>query len=221
MAASRHQKTPPTSEVRGATPRRAKTRELILQTALDCLREDGLAGTSAAKIASRCELSWGVIQYHFGDRAGLLLALLDHTFAWLKESVSEFAGTPPHPADRLRMLVEGMWVAMSDPDYRILLDIQAELGRDVPHRSDVRKRAREIRVRLRDMWRKALPEISTTDVDRAERLATLGLQGIAMERAIVGPRAAHREDLESLISAVVATACGDARVPCEPEALPR
>lgn len=206
MGVARQKKTPPTSGERGATPRRAKTRELILHTALECLREDGLAGTSAAKIASRCELSWGVIQYHFGDRAGLLLALLDHTFAWLKESVSEVEGVPPEPEARLRMLVEGMWAAMSDPDYRILLDIQSELGRDLSHKSDVRKRAREIRERLREMWRKALPEIPTEDVDRAERLATLGLQGIAMERAIVGPRTAHREDLESLITAVVATA---------------
>ena len=204
MAAQKQKRTAPTSEERGATPRRAKTRELILQTALDCLREDGLAGTSAAKIASRCDLSWGVIQYHFGDRAGLLLALLDRTFEWLKDSVSEPAGVSSRPLDRLRMLVEAVWAAMSHPDYRILLDIQSELGRDLPHRSDVRKRAHEIRARLREIWRKALPEIPIADVDRAERLATLGLQGIAMERAIVGPRAAHREDLESLISAVAA-----------------
>ncbi|MEM7410443.1 MAG: TetR family transcriptional regulator [Myxococcota bacterium] len=202
MAAKKPKKTSPTSAERGETPRRAKTRELILETALECLREDGLAGTSATKIASRCELSWGVIQYHFGDRAGLLLALLGRTFEWLHDSVSEAAPVPSEPSDRLRLLVEAMWTPMSHPDYHILLDIQSELGRDRSHRSEVRKLAREIRGRIREMWRKAFSGIPTAEVDRAERLATLGLQGIALERRIVGPRAEHREDVESLISAV-------------------
>ena len=94
---------------------------------------------------------------------------------------------------------------MAHPDHRVLLDVQIELGRDRRHRAAVRKRAAEIRSRLSELWRKTLPEFPAEQVDRAERLATLGLQGIALEAAIVGARAEHRVDAENLASAVAAT----------------
>lgn len=202
MAARR--RTAPTSNVRGETPRRAKTRELVLRTALECLREEGLAGTSASKIASRCELSWGVIQYHFGDRAGLLLALLDRGFESMEASLPSLEGDSRDASERLRSLFEGMKSAMEHPDHRVLIDVQVELGRDRRHRPAVRKRAAQIRNRLSELWRKTLPEFPPEQVDRAERLATLGLQGLSLERAVVGRRAEHGADAESLASAVAA-----------------
>ena len=198
-------KTAPTSEIRGETPRRAKTRELVLRAALECLREEGLQGASASKIASRCDLSWGVIQYHFGDRSGLLLALLDRGFESFERSLPPEDDAPRTSADRLRALIEGMRSAMEHPDHQVLLDVQIELGRDDRHRSAVRKRATEIRSRLRELWRKTLPEFPAGRVDQAERLATLGLRGLALERAVVGRRGAHRADIESLQRAVGAT----------------
>lgn len=198
-------KTPPTSGERGETPRRAKTRELVLRTALECLREEGLAGTSAAKIASRCELSWGVIQYHFGDRSGLLLALLDRGFESLRASLPSMEADPRDASERLRSLFEGMRTAMEHPDHQVLLDVQIELGRDRRHRAAVQKRAADIRSRLSELWRKTLPEFPADRVDQAERLATLGLQGLSLERAVVGRRAAHRTDVESLAAAVAAS----------------
>ena len=200
-----HRKTPPTSGDRGATPRRAKTRELVLRTALECLREEGLAGTSAAEIARRCELSWGVIQYHFGDRSGLLLALLVRGFESLRDSLPSPEGDARDASERLRSLFEGMRTAMEHPDHQVLLDVQIELGRDPRHRAAVQKHAAEIRSRLSDLWRKTLPELPADRVDRAERLATLGLQGLTLERGVVGRRAAHRADGESLAAAVAAT----------------
>ncbi|MEM9174818.1 MAG: helix-turn-helix domain-containing protein, partial [Myxococcota bacterium] len=173
--------------------------------ALECLREEGLAGTSAARIASRCDLSWGVIQYHFGDRSGLLLALLERGFESLERSLPVPDGDVREPADRLRALVEGMQKGMEHPDHGVLLDVQVELGRDRRHRAAVRKRAAEIRSRMTELWRKTLSDFPPDRVERAERLATLGLQGLSLERAVVGRRAAHATDVESLVAAVAAT----------------
>ena len=94
---------------------------------------------------------------------------------------------------------------MEHPDHLVLLDVQVELGRDPRHRAAVQKIAAGIRNRLSELWRKTLPEFPADQVDRAERLATLGLQGLSLERAVVGRRAAHRVDAESLASAVAAS----------------
>lgn len=194
----------PTSEARAATRKRAQTRERVLRSALECIREEGLVQASAARITQRCGLSWGVIQYHFRDRVGLLVALLEQGFESLKDSLWVLDSTSPEPLDRIRALVNGMWSLMEHPVHRVLLDIQLELGRDASHGPLVRDRMRAIRRQLREMWRKALPECPAEQVDRAERLATLTLQGLAVERAAVGKRAAHGEDRESLIATLSA-----------------
>ena len=127
-------------------------------------------------IVIRWEPFWGVIQTCFGDRVRLLLGLFDRTFARLYESVSGIELVPAKSEDRGKMLTD----AMSIPDCRILVDIQSELRRDSMHRADVGRLSPEIRAPIREMWRKTLSEIPTTEVDRAVRLATLGIQAIAM-----------------------------------------
>jgi AcrR family transcriptional regulator len=196
--------TAPTSEQRAATAKREKTRERVLRSAIECIREEGLVDASASRIAQRCGLSWGVIQYHFGDRSGLLVALLERGFDALKSALSDLDNTSSDPFDRLRALVEGTWSLMEHPVRRVQLDIQLALGRDAGHRALVSERMGEIRKQLRELWRKALPECETERVDRAERLATLTLQGLAVEHAVVGKRSAHRADRETLLSALAA-----------------
>jgi len=67
-----------TSKVReGGASRSAETRRLLVQAAIATLREDGYAGASARAIAERAGSNQGLIFYHFGSVANLLLAALD------------------------------------------------------------------------------------------------------------------------------------------------
>ncbi len=62
------------------SPRAAvDTRNLIVESALESLREDGFAGTSARTIARRGGFNQALIFYHFGTLDDLLLAALDRT----------------------------------------------------------------------------------------------------------------------------------------------
>jgi AcrR family transcriptional regulator len=54
-------------------------RERIVEAALDTLKEDGFAGTSARAIARRGGFNQALIFYHFGTVNDLLLAALDRT----------------------------------------------------------------------------------------------------------------------------------------------
>jgi len=116
----------PPSARRAATSKRERTRELVLRSALECIREEGLVEASAARIAERCGLSWGVIQYHFGDWSGLLMAILERGFESLRDSLSALDNLSSDPFDPLRGLVDGMASLMEHPVHRVHLDVQLE-----------------------------------------------------------------------------------------------
>jgi AcrR family transcriptional regulator len=57
--------------------RSSATRATLVEAAIETLKAEGYAGTSARAIAERAGLNQGLIFYHFGSVANLLLAALD------------------------------------------------------------------------------------------------------------------------------------------------
>ena len=55
----------------------ADTRQRLVDAAIEALREDGFGGASARNIATRADCNQGLVFYHFGSVANLLLAALD------------------------------------------------------------------------------------------------------------------------------------------------
>lgn len=56
-----------------------RTKDRIIEAALETLKADGFAGTSARAIARRGDFNQALIFYHFGTLNDLLLAALDRT----------------------------------------------------------------------------------------------------------------------------------------------
>jgi AcrR family transcriptional regulator len=54
-----------------------QTRQSLVEAAVDVLRTDGYHGASARRIAERAGCNQGLVFYHFGSVANLLLAALD------------------------------------------------------------------------------------------------------------------------------------------------
>jgi AcrR family transcriptional regulator len=193
----------PASDERTATGKRARTRRLVLREALACIAEKGVAGATAAEIARRCGLSWGVIQYHFGDRLGLFLALLESSAESLSRAFANLESTHPLLPDRVRALVEGTWALVTRDQYRVLLEIELQLGRDAAHEAPVRKYARRARSKFLETWRKALPECPPSRVDEAAQLAMAALRGLALERAVEGPRSSKKQQREIVLGSAL------------------
>jgi AcrR family transcriptional regulator len=57
--------------------RSVETRRTLVDAAIATLKEDGYAGASARAIAERAGVAQGLVFYHFGSVANLLLAALD------------------------------------------------------------------------------------------------------------------------------------------------
>lgn len=84
----------------------ATTKERIVAAALETLKEEGFAGTSARAIARRGNFNQALIFYHFGTLNDLLLAALDRTSAERMARYREAVRRPGTIEDRIRMATD-------------------------------------------------------------------------------------------------------------------
>ncbi|MFN8031852.1 MAG: TetR/AcrR family transcriptional regulator [Mycobacterium sp.] len=118
-------KTAPRRPASGSQERADRTRERVLDETVRCVIEEGFAAASVKHIAERAGVTWGVVQYHFGDRDGLLMAVVDRGFAELLDSLRHLP--PPSTAlsrrERVQLLIDEAWKVFSSKDSRASLEI--------------------------------------------------------------------------------------------------
>ncbi|KUI04737.1 TetR/AcrR family transcriptional regulator [Mycobacterium sp. IS-3022] len=73
----------PRRPANGKQVRADRTRAMVIDETVRCILEEGFGAASAKHITERAGVTWGVIQYHFGDRDGLLMAVVDEGFGQL------------------------------------------------------------------------------------------------------------------------------------------
>jgi TetR/AcrR family transcriptional regulator, regulator of cefoperazone and chloramphenicol sensitivity len=121
----------PTSK-RSATPTRRTsaprkrgddTRAKIIDEAVRCIVEEGFAATTAKHVAERAGVTWGVIQYHFGDRHGLLMAVVDDGVAKLLDSFSAADVSELPLRQRIEVVVDTAWNCYSSPTSMAAFEI--------------------------------------------------------------------------------------------------
>lgn len=97
----------------------------MIDETVRCVLEEGFAPPSVRRIADRAGLTWGVVQYHFGDLDGLLMAVVDKGFGELIETLARLPAvgpaTPTH--DRVAFVVDAVWHAFSSPTSMAALEI--------------------------------------------------------------------------------------------------
>jgi AcrR family transcriptional regulator len=107
--------TAPTRRGETRQQRGDETRAAIIAETVACILEEGFGAASAKHITERAGVSWGVIQYHFGDRDQLLMAVVDKGFAGLQRCLAD-VDVPNGPLrERVSTVVEAAWPAFSNP----------------------------------------------------------------------------------------------------------
>ena len=106
--------TPTRRAVKGQV-RGNRTRQLIIDETIRCVREEGFAAISASHIAERAGVTWGVIQYHFGDRNAVLMAVVDHGYDLLREAIDDVEVPVGSTRERVQAIVDAGWDAFSNP----------------------------------------------------------------------------------------------------------
>jgi AcrR family transcriptional regulator len=119
----------PDSARRTSNKRGLATREAILTAAIEALATGDPAAVSANRIAKKIGLTWGTVQYQFGDADGLWAAVLHHT-AERRADVFAATDTGVPLRTRVEAIVNTLYKGLDAPDSRAIENLRAALPRD-------------------------------------------------------------------------------------------
>jgi AcrR family transcriptional regulator len=128
----------PAGEPVRRNPRR--TREQILQAAVAEFAAKGLGGTRINEIAARAGANKRMIYHYFGNKEALFLAVLEHTYASIREGEAELSLTDLAPEAAMRELIRFSFdYFLTHPEFVTLLNSENL------HRARHLRRSRRIR----------------------------------------------------------------------------
>ncbi|WP_024443348.1 MULTISPECIES: TetR/AcrR family transcriptional regulator [unclassified Mycobacterium] len=122
----------PTRRTSSPRKRGDDTRARIIDETVRCISEEGFGAATAKHVAERAGVTWGVIQYHFGDRNGLLMAVVDDGVAELLTSLSAVDVSELGLRQRIEAVVDTAWRCYASPTslaaFEILRATRGSLG---------------------------------------------------------------------------------------------
>ncbi len=113
----------PTRRTSAPRKRGDDTRAKIIDETVRCINEEGFSAATAKHVAERAGVTWGVIQYHFGDRNGLLMAVVDDGVARLVDSLSSADVGELPLRTRIEVVVDTAWSCYSSPTSMAAFEI--------------------------------------------------------------------------------------------------
>jgi AcrR family transcriptional regulator len=119
----------------------------IVQESIRCVLEEGFAAASAKHIAERAGVSWGVIQYHFGDRNGLLADVVAYGYENFRVAIEAVSAAESDSHLRVASVVDAAWNAFSAPESLASLEIliATRSSRDSAQTTELEEMARDMR----------------------------------------------------------------------------
>jgi len=82
------------------------TKEQVIKAAIDLFSTKGFNGTSIRAIANAMGMSISNIYHYFGNKEGLILAILEQSSKRLLETLRQVSKQDMDPLDRLKLLIE-------------------------------------------------------------------------------------------------------------------
>jgi len=111
-----------------------ETRALLLATARQMFSEQGYAHTSMDDLTARAGLTRGALYHHFGDKKGLLAAVVEQLDAEMDERLCAITDSAENAWDGFRQRCRAYLEMALDPEIQriVLRDARAVLGGGSP-----------------------------------------------------------------------------------------
>lgn len=194
----------PVGRRRTQEERSATTREKVIQAAIDCIVEEGLHNTTAARIAARSGVTWGAIAHQFGDKDSVLFAVVERNaemYRNLLEAALKKAG--PTPPERIEALIEVTWKYINEPsafafNELIIHNRASSNAKIIGQQEDLSYKQMKV------VWDKFFGEfdIPPTNLDTARNFTLATLQGLSLMRLITHRRPTFKNEIAALKQSV-------------------
>lgn len=160
---------------------RSGVREAVITAAQQILTSSGVARLTTKEVATRAGVAESSIFYHFGDRTGLLQAVIQHHLRPLKEMLGEDAGnTPPDLRTDLVHLI-----TVLEDFFHAALPVVAAIESDIDLRAAHTERSRDLDLGPHRALDAVIAHLSARHTIVTEpRTAALLLVGAAYQRAL-------------------------------------
>ncbi|MGP0032492.1 MAG: TetR/AcrR family transcriptional regulator [Acidimicrobiales bacterium] len=201
---------------RDAVDAQPATRGQIVDAAIASILELGFYRASSNEIARRANVSWGSIQYHFGSREALLLAVLEELNQRFTTLVSRARIDGETLEERLHSLYTTLARNYGSPIYLARLQIILNLSHDPDTSADVADAlARIADVAGHDLRRLFLDVLGDGASPATVSVVFNAIRGTALSHQITdamphhGPsrsRGAEKEELTRLLAGLAAAA---------------
>jgi AcrR family transcriptional regulator len=158
------------------------SRERILAAATELFATRGYAGAGVDRLAERSGIAKTAIYYHFGNKEGLLAAVLERTATEWIEAIQQAARQAGDPAARLERALVGMRAMLEERPwiYKLFQILTLEVAEEKP---EIRETLQGIIRRARSAITEGIREALGVDLPDAEGVAGLllaALDGISL-----------------------------------------
>ncbi len=195
---------PPRRPANGKQVRADRTRAMVIDETVRCVLEEGFGAASAKHITERAGVTWGVIQYHFGDRDGLLMSVVDSGFSQLMANLRDVEPKLVSSSGRARidLLVNAVADAFLSPTSIAALEILIATRAGRPDGDQ--RHLLELFTTLTDLGRYVAEGIDQQRADAVGNLIWTTLMGaMVATMAVPGPVDVSRE-LRALTDVITA-----------------
>jgi len=187
----------PTRRTTAPRKRGDDTRAKIIDETVRCIVEEGFTVATAKHVAERAGVTWGVIQYHFGDRNGLLMAVVDDGVARLIDTLSSADVSELPLRERIEVVVDTAWSCYSSPTSMAAFEI-LRATRGGPGESS-RRHLLEMNSAINQLGRLITEDTSNAGV---AEVIWAALRGVVLAEMIMGTPIDWSQERRALIDMV-------------------
>jgi len=181
--------------------RRETTRRQLLEATIECLPELGFGGATLEIIAKRAGASRGALQFHFGNRDDLFLALLDEIKARLSTTTHLEISSSHSFSERLAVVFDHYWDILNSDHYIAAVHVQIGAMHDPRLYPRVSQIMRDTKVTLDRRWVKLFAGFNIP-VDRlvtARHVALSAMRGMVIRQIIRRSRLPSQKERAMLL----------------------
>lgn len=169
--------------------RSASTREKVISAAIECIVEEGLHATTAARIAARSGVTWGAIVHQFGDKDSVLYAIVERNAEIYTSLLTEALGRAgPTPRERVAALIDTTWQYINEPSAFAFNELIIH-NRATRNERLVQQQEELSNAYVQTMWERFFGEfdIPAGTLDTVRNLTLGALHGLSIMR-LISPR---------------------------------
>ena len=164
------------------------TRQRVIEAAIRCILENGFYRASSNAIAERAGLSWGVIQYWFGSRESLMLAVMEEGTERLRRLLAERHITGATMTERVESYFDILADYYGQPAWLAFMQVALNLSHDPATSQRSIEMLQDMNASATPLFDRLARELFPDSDERDPRLAEFvfhAVRGVAMSELML------------------------------------